>query len=192
MALGLMAKPMLVTMPITLLLMDYWPLGRVASLRGPWWPRIREKWPLLALALVFGVVTFVTQRDARASLTDLTSGVRLATAVESYGTYLWNTVWAVGLAGLYPHPNSANWPAVGASLALMTVVTVLALRVTPRRPYLAAGWFWYLLTLSPVSGLLQAGLQVRADRFTYVPLVGISIAAAWGCAIWPPGRSLPA
>ena len=176
---GLMAKPMVVTLPLALLIIDFWPLRRVSSLRGPWWPAVREKLPLLALALVFSVITFLTQREARSSLDQYALGVRLGTAVVSYGTYLWRTVWPSGLAGLYPHSNTVPWASFLASSAVMLTLTVIAMRLAAARPYVLAGWTWYVITLVPVIGLVQAGVQSHADRFTYIPLVGILVATAW-------------
>jgi Flp pilus assembly protein TadD len=176
---GLMAKPMLVTLPLALLIVDFWPLRRVASLHGPWWPLLREKLPLLAVAVVFSVVTFLTQHEARSSLEQYSLDVRLGTAVVSYGTYLWRTVWPSGLAGLYPHANAVPWSGFLAASGLLLVLSAIAVRLAGARPYVTAGWTWYVVTLGPVIGLVQAGVQSHADRFTYIPLVGIFVAAVW-------------
>jgi len=176
---GLLAKPMLVTLPLGLLIIDFWPLRRVTSLRGPWWPAIREKLPLLGVALVFSVITFLTQHAARSSLEQYSLGVRLGTAVVSYGTYVWRSVWPGGLAGFYPHSNTVPWPSLLAATAVIIALSVLAVRAARARPYVTAGWIWYLVALVPVIGLVQAGVQSRADRFTYVPLIGIFVAAVW-------------
>ena len=176
---GLMAKPMVVTLPFALLMIDYWPLRRIASLRSSWWPVVREKLPLLAVALVFSVITFLTQHEARSSLEQYSVGVRLGTAVVSYGTYVWRSVWPSGLAGLYPHANTVPWPSFLAALVVILVLSVVAVRLARSRPYAFAGWTWYLVTLGPVIGLVQAGVQSHADRFTYIPLIGIFVAAVW-------------
>jgi len=196
-ALGLMAKPMLVTLPVVLLLLDFWPLGRLqvppaaagaqpqtplsADTRRAALRLILEKVPLLALAALFSLLTVLTQREAMAPLTVASLYLRVANALISYLVYLGKTVWPLNLAAFYPHPldNVSWWQAAAAALALLGF-SLLAWREARRRPYLAVGWFWYLITLLPVIGLLQAGEQAMADRFTYVPLIGIFIIMSWG------------
>jgi Flp pilus assembly protein TadD len=191
-ALGLAAKPMLVTLPFTLLLVDVWPLGRLG---GPWAGSglegrrigrlLLEKVPFLALAAASAAVTFLAQREtAVAALEGIPPGERIANALVSFSAYLVDALWPAGLAPFYPHPAlaGAGTPAwlAGASAALLCAITVAALRAWPRRPYLAWGWLWYLGTLVPVIGIVQVGVQSRADRYTYVPLIGILVAAVWG------------
>jgi tetratricopeptide (TPR) repeat protein len=185
--LGLMAKPMLVTFPFTLLLLDVWPLRRAKFPRT-----LLEKIPLFALALASSIITFFVQRSGGAMRT-FPLAVRLENALISYAVYLGQTFWPAGLAVFYPYPQSpAAWQAVIAAVAL-AAITVLALRNWSARPYLAIGWLWYLGTLVPVIGLVQVGSQSRADRYTYIPMIGISIMLAWGAADvvrkWPRTRN---
>ena len=144
-----------------------------------------EKAPLFALAAASGVVTYMVQRDQGVvtSLKALDFGSRLANAATAYGTYLGRTVWPSSLAVFYPHPHSGllTMAACGATL-LLAGGTALALRLARPAPYLAFGWFWYLGTLVPVIGLVQVGMQSTADRYTYVPLIGIFVSVAWGLA----------
>ncbi len=193
--LGLMAKPMTVTLPLALLLLDVWPLrriefgepGKAGRFQVPW-PRaiqlVREKLPLLALGILCGAVTFLNQLHAgsvRALGGDFPLGARVSNAALSYLTYIANTVWPMGLAAFYPYPRTLPGPVVIVSAWLALVaVSVLVILAVRRRPYLAVGWFWYLGTLLPVIGLLQVGDQARADRFTYIPLIGLFLMVAWG------------
>ncbi len=197
-ALGLMAKPMLVTLPFVLLLLDYWPLGRLfargGAPSGSWRWIVLEKVPLLALAGVSAVLTVYAQQRGGAieTLTTLPFGVRLANAVVSYVRYLGLTLWPAGLAPFYPHPQDSlpAWQVSGAA-ALLIALSAGALALARRCPYLIVGWLWYLGTLVPVIGLVQAGEQALADRYTYVPLIGLFLAAAWGAgdlAGWQPIR----
>jgi Tfp pilus assembly protein PilF len=195
-ALSLTAKPMLVTLPAVLLLLDYWPLGRlrlgqaVPATALPAAPAsaaflLGEKLPLFALAAASGVVTLVVQNrgGAMRSLETITLGQRWANAVVSYLRYLGMAVWPGGLTPFYPYPLGGLplWQVAGAS-ALLLGITVLVFAVARSRPYLAVGWLWYLGTLLPVIGLVQVGNQALADRYTYVPLVGVFLMAAWGLA----------
>ena len=183
-ALGLMAKPMLVTLPFTLMLLDLWPLER-ATLKPLW----LEKLPLFAMSAASCVITFLAQRSGGAVQTfgTISFGERVAHAIVSYAAYIAKTVWPASLAVFYPYPSSS--PSVGivaASAVLLTVTTVLAVRVGRRAPYVTFGWLWYVGTLVPVIGFVQVGSQSMADRYTYVPLVGIFVAAAWGLAALVP------
>jgi len=193
-SLGLLAKPAVVTLPFALLLLDYWPLRRLApeGAAAPWpFDRARlkravlEKLPLLVLVAAASAVTFVVQRrtGAMVDASLLPLGSRIANAVVSYVVYLGQSVWPSGLAVFYPHPGD-GLPAlqVAGSAALLVLVSALALRWARTRPYLAVGWLWYLGTLVPMIGLVQVGRQAHADRYMYLPLVGLSIAAAWGAA----------
>jgi Flp pilus assembly protein TadD len=185
-ALGLMAKPMLVTLPITLLLLDVWPRLRAARFGAAGFrlrsALIREKVPLFALAIASSVVTFIVQQQAGAvkELAALPVGRRVANALVAYVSYIWKTVWPANLAAIYPYPETiAGWR-VGGALALLVIVTVLAIRVRRTHPYVLVGWLWYVVTLIPVIGLIQVGSQPIADRYTYVPLIGLFVIVAWG------------
>ncbi len=182
-ALGLMAKPMLVTLPLAMLLFDYWPLRRVGPGTAGGWLPILEKLPLLGLSVVSGILTLQAQLrgDAVNTLAALPLDARVANAVVSYVTYLTKMLWPTELAVFYPHPRDTLplWQVSLSALALAGV-TALAWAGARRRPYLAVGWLWYLVTLLPVIGLLQVGAQAMADRYTYLPLVGPFIAIAWG------------
>jgi len=188
-ALGLMAKPMLVTLPFTLLLLDYWPLRRLTlPLRwrsGALQMLLLEKAPFFLLSAASCVITFMAQRNQGAveTLDNLGFGGRLANAALAYIGYLGKTIWPASLAVFYPHPHIGlfTW-AVFASALLLAGATFLAIRFAKRAPYLPFGWFWYLGTLMPVIGFVQVGEQAMADRYTYVPLIGVFIALAWGLA----------
>jgi protein O-mannosyl-transferase len=176
---GLMSKPMVVTLPFVLLLLDYWPLQRF----GPGLSRrfILEKWPFLALSAASCLVTFSVQKGVAVSQV-IPLLYRAENAALSYGRYLARMLWPVRLAVIYPYSKEVlrfGWCAC--SLLLLAAITVLALKCRQKR-YLATGWFWYLGTLVPVIGLVQAGQQSSADRFTYIPLIGIFIMIVWGGA----------
>lgn len=178
--LGLMAKPMLVTLPFTLLLLDFWPLGRMnGSIRSALPRLVREKAPLFVLAAVSSVITLFAQRSAMRDLHSVPISARFANAAVSYLAYIGKTLWPTHLAVLYPYQPSmpAWWPA--AALALIGI-SILAIRAARRYPYLPVGWFWYMGTLVPVIGLVQVGAQSMADRYTYVPLIGLFVIVAWG------------
>ena len=203
-ALGLMCKPMLVTLPFVLLLLDWWPLGRMSREGSPvseqWrlsvpmvFRRIWEKAPLLGLSAISCVITYIAQSQGEAvvSLGRITIGPRLSNALVSYAIYLERAVWPSSLAIVYPHPTLIGsaipaWKVAG-SVLLLAGISFLAWRERQRRPYLAAGWLWYLGTLVPVIGLVQVGAAAFADRYTYVPLIGVFIAAAWGISGMVPG-----
>ncbi|MDP9112524.1 MAG: tetratricopeptide repeat protein [Acidobacteriota bacterium] len=174
--LGLMSKPMLVTFPFTLWLLDLWPLRRTN------WPRtIGEKLPLIVLSIGASVVTYLVQGSA-GFLAMIPLATRLENAFLSYLIYIGQMFWPMRLAVYYPYPtSSAAWQAV-AAFAVLLAISAGALRVWRTRPYLAVGWFWYLGTLVPVIGLVQVGSQAHADRYMYVPMIGLSIMLAWGAA----------
>jgi tetratricopeptide (TPR) repeat protein len=184
---GLMSKPMVVTLPLMLLLLDWWPLQRLSfntprSKLKQMLPLIWEKVPFLAAALVFGVVTIyaVSGLGALGPATNYPLAGRLQNALLSYLGYLKQTLWPADLAVFYPYPET--FPAgrtAGAGLVGL-VLSALLLWAPRRRPYLAAGWLWYVVTLLPVIGLIQVGSFSRADRFTYVPLIGVFLALTWG------------
>lgn len=178
--LGLLAKPMLVTLPLTLLLLDLWPLGRATGGVRSLAPLVVEKLPLLAISLAAAATAWLAQR-AFGAVTDTSLGSRLATAVLGYAGYLEKTSWPARLAAFYPY--RAHLPAgeVVAS-ALVLVLVTAAVWLGRRRAYLPVGWLWYLVTLAPVAGLVRIGQQQMADRYTYVPLVGVFVMLAWGVA----------
>lgn len=176
--LGLMSKPMLVTLPLTLLILDRWPLKREEK-PGK---LILEKLPLFGAAAVSCVITYIAQdRGGAVQASDtLAFGVRAANAVAASIAYLWKTVWPACLAMPYPHPENTlpMWMVAGSGL-LLILISLFAYVNRARRPWVAAGWMWYLMTLIPVIGLVQVGMQAMADRYTYVPLIGIFFAAVW-------------
>jgi protein O-mannosyl-transferase len=176
---GLMSKPMLVTLPFVLLLLDYWPLERFGP--GVRTRLVVEKLPFLALSAVSCVVTYVVQKSGGAVSDATPFLLRAPNAVLSYGRYLGRMLWPTDLAVLYPY--SADVPVVElcACGLLLAALTWLALRRRQQR-YLATGWFWYLGTLVPVIGLVQMGPQSSADRYTYIPLIGIFVMIVWGVA----------
>ncbi len=178
-ACGLMSKSMVVTLPFVALLLDVWPLRRT---KGLLWLFV-EKLPLLALSLGASIVTYMAQQGARtvAALDQVPLPVRLENGLISYAAYLVKFVWPVNLAVVYPYSIPAAWEWIMAGLAL-AAVTIVVLRERARRPYLATGWLWYLGALVPVIGVVQVGVQSRADRYTYLPMIGISIMVAWGAA----------
>lgn len=203
-AMGLMAKPMLVTLPFVLLLLDFWPLGRLSPDAAPQGQAVEasdrssglgalilEKVPLFALAGASAVATFLVQRAGGNLLSteEFPLEVRAANAVVSYVLYLSKTLWPASLAAFYPYPRAQSTLAVVGGLLALAAASVAAIRAARRHPYLAVGWLWYLGTLVPVIGLVQAGEQAMADRYTYVPLIGIFVAAAWGIPVllarWP-------
>ncbi len=183
---GLMAKPMLVTLPGVLLLVDFWPLRRVgfggAAVPAPresWRAVLLEKIPFVALAGLFSAVTLRTQEAAGDFVLQLPLGDRLGNAVVAVARYLGKTVWPFDLVVAYPHPGT--WPllVVGGALALTLAITGLALWQWRQRPWLVVGWLFFLGTLVPVLGLVQVGFQSIADRYTYIPSLGLGVALVW-------------
>jgi len=179
-ACGLMSKPMLVTLPFVLLLIDYWPLDRI---KGQVWARVLEKLPLIALSAVSSIATLVAQKGAVGYTEELPILERLNNAVISYVLYIWQMLWPVNLAVFYPHPENRLplWEIIS-SLFLLICVTAVAITLRKQLPYLITGWLWYLGMLVPVIGLVQVGWQGRADRYTYLPQIGLYIAATWTVA----------
>lgn len=181
--LGLLSKPTVVTLPVVLVLIDLWPLGRV-SLPGPWaaWKRLLlEKVPLLALALIISGVTIALQGHggAMSSLETVPLAERLTNSVVSYVLYLGKLVWPRHLAVFYPLHGWPVWVASGACVVLIAL-TFVTIKVRQRRPYLFVGWAWYLITMLPMIGFVQVGAQGMADRYMYLPMIGLLIAIAWG------------
>ncbi|MDJ0849566.1 MAG: tetratricopeptide repeat protein [Myxococcota bacterium] len=174
--LGLLAKPMLVTLPFVLLLLDLWPLRRLELGIGR---LVLEKLPLLVPAAAVAAVAFVTQEGAMPTLAEVPVGTRVATALVAWTTYLGKTIWPVNLAVFYPLDFEV--PLAKAALAGLVVAALSAgaLLAWRRRPYLTVGWLWYLGTLVPVIGFVQIGGQSMADRYTYLPSIGLTLAAGW-------------
>jgi tetratricopeptide (TPR) repeat protein len=195
--LGLMAKPMLVTLPCVLLLLDYWPLGRL----GPSWSEFRqkvsklllEKAPLFALSVTSGILAIHAENKLGAlpSLQQIPLDARLGNALTSFVAYLGKMVWPTDLAVFYPHPE-VSLPVGQVILAILVIgtLTLLVLRGAASYPYLLVGWLWYLGTLLPVSGLIQVGHHSMADRYMYVPLIGVFILMVWGCTQWVEGSQV--
>lgn len=186
-ALGLMAKPMLVSLPLLMLFLDYWPLGRLCCLGRDLGARLREKVPFLLLALGSCVVTFLAQHagGAVATLENLDARIRLLNVLTAYVRYLGHTVWPWRLAVLYPFQSLEHLRAYGAlSAVLLGAISWAAYRERKRKPYLLAGWLWFLVSLLPVIGIVQVGFQSMADRYTYLPLIGPFASAAWFGADW--------
>ena len=192
---GLMSKPMVVTAPIVLLALDYWPLRRfdqIASTRAKTkitqsgnrrriiQRLLLEKVPWLILSGGVGIITFALQKRAAGSIPPLPFLWRAQNAVMSYVIYAWKTFWPRRLAVFYPHPNDtlATWQVVLA-IAFLLAITCAAIVWRDKRPYLFTGWFWYLVMLVPVIGLVQVGEQGHADRYTYLPSIGLFLIAVW-------------
>jgi tetratricopeptide (TPR) repeat protein len=192
--LGLMAKPVVVTLPFALLLLDVWPLGRIPLAAKPKAAVFWEKAPLLALSIGASVVTYLIQSGAGAvgSLDSVPLARRCGNALVSYLVYILKMFWPTGLAAFYPYARELPAWQVGAAAAALLAITLVALRWLRRRPWFAVGWFWYLGTLVPVIGLVQVGAASHADRYTYLPAVGLSVILAWGGAElaerWPRAR----
>jgi protein O-mannosyl-transferase len=206
-ACGLMSKPMLVTLPFVLLLLDYWPLGRgpaFAKLPSPkrfgesratarqadvgsQWSVVRglvfEKIPLFALSAASCLATLLVQRQAAGSIDQLPFASRVNNAIFTSIAYIWQMLWPVKLSVFYPHPDNRLlfWQVVLA-VALLIAITAAVIALRQKRPYLITGWFWYLGMLVPVIGLVQVGEQARADRYTYLPQIGLYLALTWTIA----------
>ncbi|HSQ31269.1 MAG TPA: tetratricopeptide repeat protein [Gemmatimonadaceae bacterium] len=176
-ALGLMSKPMVVTLPCVLLLLDYWPLERQLTKR-----LIVEKLPLFALVAVSSVVTFFAQSrgGAVSALAALPVTSRIENALLAYAAYIEKVIWPSGLAALYPYPREFGWRPILALVLLLAVTGAAIVAARRRHRYVLVGWLWYLGTLVPVIGLVQVGIQSMADRYTYVPSIGLFVIAAWG------------
>jgi tetratricopeptide (TPR) repeat protein len=184
-ALGLMAKPMVVTLPFVLLLLDVWPLSRL-DLGGKWWtsarPLVWEKLPLFALSIASSVITYVVQQQGGtvASSVRLPLIERLGNALIAYVAYIGKMFWPIHLAAYYPYPRALPIVWVLVSGLLLIAASVGAILAARRRPYVLVGWLWYLGTLVPAIGIVQVGTQAMADRYTYIPLIGVFIVLAWG------------
>jgi tetratricopeptide (TPR) repeat protein len=197
-ALGLMSKPMLVTMPFVLLLLDFWPLGRL-HLEGPVFNRdpndmkavgdgnekrsgmglIIEKIPLFILSGASICVTLFAQWSGIAPIVSLPFATRISNALVSYISYMGKMIWPADLAVFYPYPDVIPSWQISVSSLLLILITAVAVRLRRRYPCVIAGWLWYLGTLVPVIGLVQVGYQSMADRYTYLPMIGLFVAIAW-------------
>jgi cobalamin synthase len=206
--LGFMSKPMVVTLPFVLLLLDVWPLQRWSKVEGRGSSKTAvsapgsrlpalgslfwEKWPFFGLTVVFCGLTYWIQKktDAVVPWTRLGLEARLANAVTSYLQYLVKLVWPAKLAVIYPYPKKFDDLEIMLTVLLLLAVSALCLCQLFRRPYLAVGWFWYLGTSVPIIGLVQVGEQAMADRYTYLPLIGPVISLVWLLADWFPSRKM--
>lgn len=201
--LGILSKPTLVTMPCVLLLLDYWPLRRMtgpafgkaamrqAEIRGSK-PKDGDRWsvvgrlalekiPFAAIAGVWSILTFILQgQSGSVAQARLGIDLRIGNAILSYAIYLWKTLWPQNLALFYPYPPILPWGMVWLSAVVLILVSILCLARRKSSPYLIVGWLWYLGMLVPVIGLVQVGEQARADRYTYLPQIGLCILATWG------------
>lgn len=216
-AFALMSKPMAVTLPFTLVLLDYWPLARLrkSAAENTSDKKIKvkksekqaaalhtypsrsvvqlavEKTPLLLMSIAAGIVTVYAQRTggAVATIEKFPMLLRFQNALESYAVYLLNAVWPAGLAVFYPYPRRglAAWH-VGLAAVVIVSITALAVWRAKRSKHLAVGWFWYIGTVVPVIGLVQVGLQSRADRYAYVSFIGLFVAAVWVAGEWASAR----
>jgi tetratricopeptide (TPR) repeat protein len=188
-ALGLMSKPMLVTVPFVLLLLDYWPLGRIRGQKSDVSGHenlamlVVEKIPLVGLSAVSSVVTFLAQRGAVGWTEQLPVLARINNAVVTYVVYAWQMLWPVKLAVFYPHPeNRLPLSEIILALAILIAATAVAFAFRKKGPYLVTGWLWYLGMLVPVIGLVQVGWQGHADRYTYLPQIGLYVLLTWAVA----------
>jgi tetratricopeptide (TPR) repeat protein len=198
--LGLMTKPMLVTLPFVLLVLDYWPLGRFAHVCpaepkpkngfARWWSHrsiptrlILEKIPLIALSVASSIITLFAQKRAAISVESLPLVWRMNNAFVSYVAYIWQMVCPIRLALVYPHPEYrlSLW-GVALAIAFLTGVTAVVVAFRRKHPYLITGWLWYVGMLVPVIGIIQVGAQARADRYTYLPQIGLYLIATWTIA----------
>lgn len=186
-AIGLMAKPMLVTLPFVMLLLDWWPLKRFnnlnsrAAIRGP----VLEKSPFFLLVVVSCVLTVLAQRtEAVVALEHVPIGLRLQNAVVACGGYLLDTFWPINLALLYPLPKAVALGKVAAAAVVILGVTVVAWKWRKEKPHLLVGWLWFIGTLVPVIGIVQVGGQAMADRYTYLPQIGLLLAIVFEIASW--------
>ena len=192
-ALALMSKPMAVTLPFVLLLLDYWPLNRISSCKLPisnWWPLVREKMPFFALSGLACWLTVKAQTHAIVSTAGLPLSERIVHTLVAYGHYIFATFWPTGLAICYPYVQ--HLPLANVILAIIVLLGTTALAVAKIRsqPFFIIGWLWFLGTLVPVIGLVQVGDQAWADRYTYLPMIGLSIIFVWTVAAWFKNQNL--
>jgi tetratricopeptide (TPR) repeat protein len=179
---GLLSKPMAVTFPFVLLLLDWWPLRRTSGEKTGWFRLVGEKVPLFLLSAVGSVITFIAQKESAAmvSLSAIPLTDRLTNAMASYAAYIGKAFWPEALSIFYPYDGPPALGRLVIALSVLIPVTAISIISFRRMPYLLIGWLWYLGTLVPAIGLVQVGSQAMADRYTYLPLVGIFIMAVWG------------
>ena len=190
--LGLLSKPMLVTLPFLLLLLDYWPLCRLRATENKQLPLLAlvyEKLPLFIFSGLSCLITIIVQSQSGAikSLQMIPLQSRLANALVTYVMYLKKTVWPTNLTILYPYPKSIPLPLVIGAIVTLLLISLVAFRYRRKKPFLLVGWLWYVGTLLPVIGIVQVGVQSMADRYTYVPLIGIFIMVSFAAAEWAGG-----
>jgi len=182
--LGILSKPMLVTVPCVLLLLDYWPLRRATFTGGKEevGRLVLEKVPFAIVAALWSLLTFIIQKQtgAVAEGVHFALGQRLANAVVSYGMYIWNTIWPQNLALFYPYPMTIAMGAVLLSGIVLVLISIFCIAKRRSSPYLIVGWLWYVGMLVPVIGFIQVGKQARADRYTYLPQIGLCLLVVWG------------
>lgn len=182
-ALGLMAKPMLVTLPFVMLLLDWWPLRRVTS--GTWRRLVLEKTPFFLLVVGSCVLTVLAQRsEAMVALENVPLGLRMKNAVVAVASYLLKTLWPVDLAVIYPLPQEVALAKVVVALAVIIGITIVAWHWRKEKPHLLVGWLWFIGSLVPVIGIVQVGGQAMADRYTYLPHIGLFLALVFEAATW--------
>jgi tetratricopeptide (TPR) repeat protein len=202
-AAGLLAKPTVVTLPFVLLLLDYWPLQRLGDSDAPFdlKPALcrraaLEKLPLLALVVIASTITLLVQQDAGAVHLADAPALRVMNAIDSYGHYLRDSFWPTGLAPFYPHPvEQLGAGSVAVTGTAIVAISAAALWTAKRFPFLLVGWAWFLGTLVPMIGMVQVGIQARADRYMYLSLIGLAIVVAFGAATFSrrrPAASIPA
>ena len=174
---GLLSKPMLVTLPFVLLLFDYWPLGRFQ--RSTTTKLVVEKIPLFVLSIGSAIATLIAQRGGIVQIAHLPLTWRIGNALATYLIYIWQMIWPLNLATIYPHPGRLPiWQTIGAA-AILLLITITAFVIRKRRPYIITGWLWYLIMLVPVIGLIQVGSQAHADRYAYLSEIGLYIVITW-------------
>jgi protein O-mannosyl-transferase len=181
-ALGLMSKAMLVTTPVVLLLLDYWPLARIQRTenRGRRAAKLLiEKIPLFVLSAAVSAVTWFAQKNEMPRFEVLPIGSRIANALAAYLVYIWQMIWPAKLALAYPRPENLPILQVAGAAALLIAITLASIALRKRYPYFIVGWFWYVIMLLPVIGLAQVGGQAHADRYTYLPQIGLYIVITW-------------
>ncbi len=198
-ALGLMSKPMLVTVPFVLLLLDFWPLARISPQSAFHSPAMAgatikyrgmiglllEKVPFFVLSVLSCTITLRVQSGAMVNPDGLPATKRLVNALAAYGDYLTQTFWPARMAVFYPYPVEVPLGKVIVAVGVLVVLSIAAASVIRKRPYLTVGWFWFIGMLVPVIGIVQVGSQARADRYTYLPLIGLFIMVVWGISCWP-------
>lgn len=189
-ALGLMAKPMLVTLPLLLFLLDYWPLARNQTGKLGGWKSIAEKVPLFLLSLAAAIATLIAQRSTVNYSEELPLTWRIGNALLGYVAYIGQMIWPAKLSIFYPHTadHLSPWK-VALAVLLLGGITMLTWGWRRTRPYLLVGWLWYLVALLPVIGFIQVGMQGRADRYSYLPQIGLYVALTWFLAEWALGSN---